>query len=378
MDMPSSKLSKKRLASEITEEVKEDIKPRKKLKTIQFSKLNKSVKQLDNIKIIFDSGTPFTQEQIKKIKEYFVKHKNEVKLPRTRNRDDSLRGMSRVKQSYYEAIETELGFALDFSIVKIDNNKLVIIYAGKASIPDSKAATFLGEGSFGKVKLAQSLESGKILAAKISSDDLENLESEENTIKIVQQYFGSLNRHIATSKPDHKYYLVSDFVEGVSLKSFLSKPEISYLEKVEAVLKAFESTKKLHEDFKIIHGDLSFNNILYDPVTKKATIIDFGFAKEANKAGKIKLPFKIDFEPTKVDHYHGPECATGFASYSSDIYSLGKWLEISKEITKNHVLQKLSRRMTLKEPENRPTIDECIKICQDLIKNSNQYLARRK
>jgi len=57
---------------------------------------------------------------------------------------------------------------------------------------------------------------------------------------------------------------------------------------------------------------------------------------------------------------------------------LGKWLEISKEITKNHVLQKLSRRMTLKEPENRPTIDECIKICQDLIKNSNQYLARRK
>lgn len=112
------------------------------------------------------------------------------------------------------------------------------------------------------------------------------------------------------------------YVEGISLKEFAKTKPIP----IEAFLIiAIQLTQTLHllHDQNIIHKDLNSNNIIIEPVSLKATIIDFGIS---SKVG-LKTPYTSS--PDRLEGtltYISPE-QTGRMNrkidYRTDLYSLG-------------------------------------------------------
>lgn len=153
------------------------------------------------------------------------------------------------------------------------------------------------------------------------------------------------------------------------MTKYLEENPLSLNDKVKIFKAVLQEMKAMHQK-GIIHGDLSFNNILYDPKTKKVSIIDFGFADKV-KPGKnnIMIPFSIAFDPRK---YYAPECMNQVAYKVSDTYSLGRWVSwgltgnwVTGGLTSKHQnvpdeLKSLVNQMIAYQPNDRPNIDNCI------------------
>ena len=130
-------------------------------------------------------------------------------------------------------------------------------------------------------------------------------------------------------------------------------------------------TQDLHNQ-KIIHGDLSFNNILYDAKTGKVTIIDFGFSGKATASNSIRLPFIIPFNPRG---YYAPEGETGKITNMSDIYNLGKWIEWAVAGS-DPFLRNLSAKMANLNAFNRLNAIACIKVIEKKLYEENVKASR--
>ena len=113
---------------------------------------------------------------------------------------------------------------------------------------------------------------------------------------------------------------------------------------------------------------------MYNPETKKATIIDFGRAVKNPEKNfitdpLISLSYNIPFNP---NHYAPPELSRAKANYRSDIYSIGKWINCYADATRDPFLQELSRGMLNLDPTKRVNAQMCIdKINTALYKPQN-------
>lgn len=118
------------------------------------------------------------------------------------------------------------------------------------------------------------------------------------------------------------YALVLKYIEGVTLKKFARQQEVTVEQFLMIAIQLAKTLRQLH-DQNIIHKDLSSNNILIEPNSLKATIIDFGIS---SKVG-LKTPFISN--PERLEGtlaYISPE-QTGRMNrridYRTDLYSLG-------------------------------------------------------
>ena len=294
-----------------------------------------------------------TPEEIKIAKAYFAQYPQSTKL--SKKMILSLNDNKQVK--------------LACSVIKSTDGKLYALYGGKQLYKPKNVKGLLGKGTYGKVKLAQSLDDGTIIAAKVQTvrltekEKISDIKKEENIQKAVGQYLGSTKRHDPNYKLTTKYYTFSEFVEGQSLTNyFRNNYNLPITKKLEIILAILKATKELHNK-DIIHADLSFNNVLYDPKTGKVTIIDFGFANKADLNHSITLPFPIPFNPKG---YNAPECKSGKATYRSDIYSLGKWIEWDVAAG-NPFLTNLAANMLIMDPFKRPNSELCIKAIEQYL-----------
>ena len=129
-------------------------------------------------------------------------------------------------------------------------------------------------------------------------------------------------------------------------------------------------TKELH-DAQIIHGDLSFNNILYhnDPNSTnkhQIAIIDFGLSGKANADGYISLANPMN------NFYFAPECrneSSPIAYYKSDLYSLGQWIKRMKN--NEPILNDLAEKMVNPVLGDRPNLDKIIQTVKDQLMTIN-------
>ena len=311
-----------------------------------------------------------TSEQIALAKVYFAKNPTQTKLSRK----------TRILDNNGNPV------LLPHSIMKSADQKLYALYRGKQAYrnPENKQG-FLGQGSFGRVKLAQCLDDGKIVAAKMALinkyQTVDDINKEKAMQEAAGQYLGSTRTNF---KYQNKHYIFSEFIEGESLTNVFFMPNTKYLipkknissndkkGNLEIILATLQATQELHKK-GIIHGDLSFNNILYNPETKKATIIDFGRAVKSNQDliqdPLIRLPYAIPFDP---NHYAPPELNGARANYRSDIYSIGKWINWYADATRDPFLQELSRGMLNPDPTKRVNAQMCIdKINTALYKPQN-------
>lgn len=273
------------------------------------------------------------------------------------------------------------------------NNLFVLLHSDKTNIALRNASIkqitgLLGIGTYGKVKLAQALDDYSIVAVKIqqnANDDLHEykcIKREEKIQKILHQFVASSEVH---SKKSIKYYTLSKYIKGQTLYDYFNmNSNLTMILFINIIIKVLRKIDFLHNPMNIVHGDLNFMNILYEPQKKSLEIIDFGFSDIADQDGMIELPILNSQDKS----YLAPECYhLRKATFASDIYSIAWWIkfyikhkkfELKEKISPKpfEKLNKLLKKMLNNDYHERPKIKDCIQELELLVKNIKKNKAR--
>ncbi|SDE43085.1 serine/threonine protein kinase [Ruegeria marina] len=182
----------------------------------------------------------------------------------------------------------------------------------------------LGRGGTGEVYLARNQITGrsfaiKALNARFSGNDdyLELMKREEEMRAIVHD---AVVRYADCSRADSgQVFLVMDYIDGPSLNDVMFERRPSDRELMIIAHRILEGLEATHAQ-GIVHRDLSPDNIiLRGREAERATIIDFGIAKDtsANARTIVGNDFAGKYE------FAAPEQLDGRSEFRTDLYALG-------------------------------------------------------
>lgn len=127
----------------------------------------------------------------------------------------------------------------------------------------------------------------------------------------------------------------------------------------------------------IVHRDLSHNNVMYDPVTHRAVVIDFGLARRANDRSKLlhvlgtigagTFPTWVEDEPATdaSDIYAFGVIAADFLT--GGVFNRTKFEAIAARIVGLPAgLIPLLMRCTDSDPRSRPLAVELVPLLREL------------
>ncbi len=182
----------------------------------------------------------------------------------------------------------------------------------------------LGRGGTGEVYLGFNQISERTLAIKAlnarfsgNADYVELMKREEQMRSILHD---SVVRYSECSRTDEGHvFLVMDYVAGTSLSDLMHERRMQERELLIVAHRVLEGLVATHAQ-GIVHRDLSPDNIiLRGGVPERATIIDFGIAKDTATGARtiVGTNFAGKYE------YAAPEQLEGHADFRSDFYALG-------------------------------------------------------
>jgi hypothetical protein len=185
----------------------------------------------------------------------------------------------------------------------------------------------LGRGGSGEVYRARNLISGRIVAIKAlnarfsgNDDYIQLMKREEQMRDILDD---AVVRYTESSRSDQGHvFLVMDFVDGPSIADVMAERRLESRELMIIAHRVAQGLVAAHRR-GIVHRDLSPDNIiLRGGSPEKATIIDFGIAKDTT-AGAYTI---VGNDFAGKYEYAAPEQLEGRAEPRSDLYALGALL----------------------------------------------------
>ena len=185
-----------------------------------------------------------------------------------------------------------------------------------------RVVRFLGEGAFGRVYLGYDDQLQRPVAIKVPSPkQFQEPGQIAAFLKEARMAAGLNHPNIVTvhdfgETEDGAVFVVAHYVEGQTLREFLSMAPMSCEEAVRIIVAVADGLQHAHEHH-VIHRDVKPGNILIEEKTGKVFITDFGLAVHSHRA-----EFSTEFAGTPG--YMSPEQARGLpAGRRSDIWSFG-------------------------------------------------------
>ncbi len=181
----------------------------------------------------------------------------------------------------------------------------------------------IGSGGMALVYKALDLKLNRVVTLKVMRE--EYIEDEEfiNRFNTEAQAAANLNhanivKVYDVGRHDNIYYIVMEYIDGITLKEAINKRgKLTNEEVLGVAIQIANGLVHAHEN-KIVHRDIKPQNIL---ITSKGEVkvTDFGIARASNKNTKTANTSTLGSV-----HYFSPEQARGgFVDHKSDIYSLG-------------------------------------------------------
>lgn len=185
----------------------------------------------------------------------------------------------------------------------------------------------LGRGGTGEVYRAKNLISGRVVAIKALNAQFSGQEGYIELMRREEQMRDirddAVVRYTECSRSDQGHvFLVMDYIEGPSIADEMLKRRLEPRELMIIAHRVAEGLVAAHGQ-GIVHRDLSPDNvILRGGNPEKATIIDFGIAKDTAAGARtiVGNDFAGKYE------YAAPEQMEGKAEARSDLYALGALL----------------------------------------------------
>jgi Tol biopolymer transport system component/predicted Ser/Thr protein kinase len=189
----------------------------------------------------------------------------------------------------------------------------------------------IGKGGMGIVYLARDLSLNRPVAVKFLSPHVSD-EGSRRRFQQEAQTASALNHpHILTvhaaGSADEQLYLVTEWIDGGTLREWLHRAQPSLRQKLELILPIADALATAH-DAGILHRDIKPENILVSK-TGHAKLADFGLAKVI-EAADDNMATKTLGEITRAGTvvgtiaYMSPEQVSGGAAdRRSDIFSFG-------------------------------------------------------
>src|SRR5215471_6338057 len=191
----------------------------------------------------------------------------------------------------------------------------------------------LGAGGMGEVYLAQDTsELGRTVALKILSNEVAGNKDRLQRFTQEARTVSNLNHpNILTvhefGTTDSTSFMVTEFVDGVTLRQHLSGRRLKLIEVMDVVTQIVAALNAAHEA-GVTHRDLKPENVMVrrDHIVK---VLDFGLAKQFVGSSE----HGIDSEAgTKVLVHTEPGVVMGTASYMSPEQSVGKGVDQRTDI----------------------------------------------
>ena len=183
----------------------------------------------------------------------------------------------------------------------------------------------LGQGAFGSVYLAFDPQLRREVALKVPRQGYFITDNEEQRFFREAQSAAKLNhanivRVHEVSKNLETPFIVSEYIEGMTLGDLASGGLLTFNEIVEFVAQICSAVEHAHQN-GIIHRDLKPSNILIDQY-RNAFVCDFGLARRED----TEITMTVDGMVLGTPAYMSPEQAAGIhqkVNATSDVYSLG-------------------------------------------------------
>jgi serine/threonine protein kinase len=226
----------------------------------------------------------------------------------------------------------------------------------------------IGSGSYGTVFKARDPKLGRTVAIKmLRTNRLAGPEELERFLREARSFAQVNHPGIVTlyeiGQDEGRYYLVEEFVEGVTLADRMAKEAIPFRESADIVARMGEALQVAHQK-GVIHRDLKPANILLDR-DGRPHLTDFGLAKFEGE----EKPVTQDGQVLGTPAYMSPEQARGEShrvDARSDVYSFG--VILYELLTQERPFQGNRRLLLLQvlEDEPRPPRQLNDKIPRDL------------